>query len=119
MKQLNFALTLFLLVLLTLVLAQPSQAEANGSEWYVAPDGTASNDCLSPATPCPTINGAINKAGSGDTVYVASGVYTGTGGQVVRLDKDLLLSGGWDATFTTQNGMSVVDAEQARCGISV
>ena len=40
--------------------------------WYVAPGGDDGNDCLSPATPCATINGAVSKASPGDTIYVAT-----------------------------------------------
>ena len=29
--------------------------------WYVAPTGDDTNDCLVPATPCMTINGALMK----------------------------------------------------------
>ena len=37
------------------------------------PDDAA--DCLTPATACKTINGAIGKAGMGDTVHVEPGTY--------------------------------------------
>ena len=48
--------------------------------WYVAPGGNDGSDCLSPATPCATINGALQKPDQslapGDTIRVAVGVYT-------------------------------------------
>jgi len=89
--------------------------------WYVAPDGDNSNDCLSPGNVCATINGALNKPGfvAGDTILVVTGTYTGTGTEVVLLDKNATLSGGWDAGFTAQSGMSTIDGEGARHGISV
>lgn len=91
--------------------------------WYVAPapTGDDTNDCLSDTTPCATINGALAKPGFviSDTVLVATGTYTGSGDEVVLLDKDATLSGGWDANFTTQNGMSTIDGEGIRRGIEV
>ena len=87
--------------------------------WYVAPDGDDGNDCLSPGAPCATINGALGKASPGDTIYVAVGTYTSTGDEVVLLDKDATLSGGWDETFTDQIGTSSIDGEQSRGGITV
>ena len=87
--------------------------------WYVAPGGDDGDDCLSPATPCETINGAIEKATAGDMVYVAEGTYTGMGDQVVLIDKDITLSGGWNLAFNSQDGMSTVDGEGARRCIKV
>jgi parallel beta-helix repeat protein len=45
------------------------------STWYVAPTGDDDNDCLSTISPCETIQAAINKAISGDSVSVAAGTY--------------------------------------------
>jgi len=96
--------------------APPETAHAAGP-WYVAPGGSDSNSCLSTAAPCATINGAIGKATGGDTIFVATGTYTGTGDEVVLIDKDITLSGGWDDTFTTQSGTSTIDGEDVRRGI--
>ena len=101
-----------LLTLVMILLAlRPIRA---AGPWYVTPGGDDGNDCLSPGAPCATINGAIGKASSGDTIYVATGTYTGSGDQVVLLDKDTALSGGWDEAFTTQSGTSTLDGEDAR-----
>jgi hypothetical protein len=110
-------LALALAALVIIILAtQPIRA---AGPWYVAPGGSDGNDCLSPGTACATINGALGKADPGDTIYVATGTYTGTGWEVVRLNKNVTLSGGWDGTFTTQSGTSTIDGEDARQGIVV
>jgi uncharacterized repeat protein (TIGR01451 family) len=113
------ALALAALAMITLT-TQPAHA---AGPWYVAPGGNDSNDCLSPgpAHACATINGALNKPGfvAGDTIRVATGAYTGTGSEVVLLDKNATLSGGWDATFTTQSGTSTIDGQGSRRGITV
>jgi uncharacterized repeat protein (TIGR01451 family) len=110
-------LALGVLVMITLA-SQPARA---AGPWYVTPGGDDSNDCLSPTTACATINGALNKPGfvAGDTILVATGTYTSTGSEVVLLDEDVTLSGGWDVTFTTQSGASTIDGQGARRGITV
>ena len=88
--------------------------------WYVTPGGNDSNTCLSPATPCATINAAINKASLGDTVYISTGTYTSDGGNaVVILANNVTLSGGWNVSFTSQTGTSVIDGQGARIGIFI
>jgi hypothetical protein len=86
--------------------------------WYVSPGGSDSNSCAAPTAPCLTIDGAISKASSGDTVDVAVGTYTGTGTNVVTIDKDLTLSGGWSSTFTQQTGLSTIDGQDAQAVFS-
>jgi uncharacterized repeat protein (TIGR01451 family) len=106
--------------LLTLVMiflaTQPGRA---AGPWYVAPDGDDGNDCLSPGAPCASINGALGKASFGETIYVAIGRYIGTGTEVVLLDKNVTLSGGWDTDFTVQSGVSTIDGQDARRGMTV
>ena len=88
-----------------------------GGTWYVATTGNDANSCLSTDSPCGTINGAMGKAAEGDTIMVAAGTYPGTGIAVVSINKSITLSGGWNAGFTTQNGMSTIDGQGARWGI--
>lgn len=95
----------------------PQSVRAAGP-WYVSNAGDDGNNCLSPATPCATINGAIGKALNGDTVYVAEGTYTGTGSEVVLIDRSITLSGGWDAAFAAQNGYSIISGQNARRGVT-
>jgi len=85
--------------------------------WYVSPSGNDANSCSMPASPCLTINGTISKATAGDTVLVAIGTYTNSGAEVVLVDKSITLSGGWNASFTTQNSLSTIDGQNARRGI--
>jgi len=118
-RRLCIMLSLMVLAGAGLLSLRPAPARAAGP-WYVAPGGNDSNSCSSVGTPCATINGAIGKASSGDIVYVAIGTYTSsTGSEVVLIDKSVTLSGGWEAGFTTQGGMSTVDGERARRGMTV
>jgi uncharacterized repeat protein (TIGR01451 family) len=89
--------------------------------WYVALGGSDNNTCLSSTQACASINGALNKPGfvAGDTILVATGVYTGTGDEVVLLNKSAILSGGWDATFTAQSDLSTLDGQHARRDVTV
>lgn len=111
-----------LIVLFSATIARTFAAPRTGI-WYVAPPpaGNDGNDCATPTSPCATINAALNKPGfvPGDTVRVAVGTYTGTGDQVVLLNKSATLSGGWNSAFTAQTGMSTIDGEGARRGIDV
>lgn len=106
------------LAMQVIVLPDPTRA---AGPWYVGPGGSDGATCLSPATRCASINGALNKAGfvAGDTIRVRVGTYTGSGNEVVLLNKNATLSGGWDASFTTQNGMSTIDGEAWHRGMTV
>jgi hypothetical protein len=112
--------SVFCLILIVglVAVAAPQSARAAGP-WYVSPTGSDANDCLSPTTTCATINGAIEKASSGDTVYVAEGLYTGIASEVVRIDKNITISGGWDAGFSHQGTLSTIDGQGMRRGINV
>ena len=87
--------------------------------WYVTPNGSDSNDCLSPGTACATINAAISKSSDADTIFVALGTYTSTSDRVVYVNKGVNLSGGWDAAFTTQSGYTAIDGQNMRLGVVV
>jgi uncharacterized repeat protein (TIGR01451 family) len=93
----------------------PALLAVTNIAWYVTPTGTDLNSCQTPATPCGTIGGAVEKAGAGDTVEVAVGIYTtSSGAQVVLIDRDLFLLGGWNKLFTLQGGMSTMDGSGVR-----
>jgi len=104
------------LIVLMTVMFNPTSGEA---AWYVTVDGNNNNDCLSILTPCATINGAISKAGSGDTIFIALGTFTGVNLEVVLVDKDVTLSGGWDSDFFAQTGMSTIDGQGVRRGMFI
>ena len=94
-------------------------ATVNPSNRYVAPGGVNSGNCNNPAAPCATINYAIGQANVTNTVYVAKGTYTGVGDQVVLINKAIVLSGGWNVDFTAQSGLSIINGQAARMGISI
>jgi predicted outer membrane repeat protein len=66
----------------------PASTAQAGGPWYVSPSGDNS-DCLSWATACTTIDGALNKAGSGDTIHVGTGTYV----ENPYISKDITLLG--------------------------
>ena len=98
-----------------------SQPVRAAGSWYVAPGGSDANTCAAPDVACASINGALNKPDfvAGDTILVATGVYTGNGEQVVLLSRDATLSGGWNASFTERSGMSTIDGQGTRRGMTV
>jgi subtilisin-like proprotein convertase family protein len=102
---------------------RPPVARATGNTFYVAPGGDDGSACDAVLTPCATIQAAIGKASSDDTIRVATGTYTATGAvsEVVHITQSLTLSGGWDAGFTAQSGTSTIDAEDTpgRRGVTV
>src|SRR5512145_2191467 len=73
---------------------------------YVAPGGSDSgNNCANSASPCATIQHAVDVADPGDVIKVATGVYTGInhyGGlsQTVYLSKSVTIGGGYTPAFT-------------------
>lgn len=66
---------LLVLIFAFLAGARLDTARAAGP-WYVSPTGDDGNDCLSWATACRTIAGALGKSSSGDTIYLAAGTYS-------------------------------------------
>jgi hypothetical protein len=74
------SIIVFLVITLVLVLAAsafwPSRIGASSSTCYVAPTGNDVGDCTSFATPCQSIQYAVNRANSGDTILVVAGIYT-------------------------------------------
>jgi hypothetical protein len=70
---------------------------------YVAPGGDDANTCITFTAPCRTIQAAVDSATTGDTIRVASGVYTNVSAcagitQVVYISKSVTIQGGYTAT---------------------
>jgi nitrous oxidase accessory protein NosD len=81
------ALGLALALGVMILAGQKTQA---AGPWYVnSTTGNDSFNCLSPATACQTINAAIGKASSGDTINVAAGTYN----ESVVVNKTVTLRG--------------------------
>ena len=118
-KPYSSIVSLIIFLFLTNLIFSPQPVSAAPATWYVATTGDDSNSCTTIAFPCLTINGAIGKAVSGDTINVATGTYTGSSGEVVLINKNVTLSGGWDTTFTTQSGTTIIDGQGAMRGVTV
>ncbi len=87
---------LLLVGLFLLLNGAPQIVRADPGELFVTPTG--SGDC-SQANPC-DLQTALSTASDDDTVYLAQGTYTGTGGAVVTVTKSITLYSGWDGVST-------------------
>lgn len=78
--------------------------------WMVSPIGDDASDCLTALTPCQSLSGVIAKPNlfNGDVIRLAAGTYLPVPPYqtTVTVRKKAYISGGWDATFTLQNGLS-------------
>ena len=108
-------LLLALVLVLPLLAVSPSSSSATGTTWYVSTLGNNAWDCLTPSTPCRTIQAAVNKASDGDALNVAAGTYSAAIGEAfpIMLDKTLLIHGAATATTiidATGSGQDVIYA---------
>jgi hypothetical protein len=105
---------------ITGVFAPGVRSEDAAGNWYVAQTGSDSQDCTSPSTACRTINGAILKVNSGDTIFIDASTYTSPKyEQVINVTNNLTLSGGWNEDFSQQTGYTIIDGEHARRGLVI
>jgi len=130
--------SLFLGMILTgLCLSQliisPVMVQAGTGIIRVAPSGSDTVGCGAIASPCQTIQYAVNLAVSGDTILVASGIYTynsaadtcsefiGTTAVVCILNEQLTILGGYaTSNWSTANpstNVTIIDGQTARRGV--
>jgi hypothetical protein len=119
----------FAVALLALLLLPASAAAA--TTWYV--DGTNGNDlngCMSPATACQTIQAAVAKASSNDTIIVAAATYPEPAGGPLTINKTLTLRGaqtgvdarsraGAESVITDPQGTSIAASNVVFDGFTV
>ena len=79
--------------LVLVLLAGLQRARAASATLFVKPSGSGTA-CTQLAS-C-ALQTALDQATDGDAIYVAPGVYTGTGGAVITVTKSITLYGGWD-----------------------
>lgn len=98
----GFPFLLSLLLALVWLSNAARETDATGLQtpltaWYVdAATGDDGNDCLTPASACLTVGGAVGKASAGDTIQIAPGTYV----ENLDINFDLAFVGsGMDATF--------------------
>lgn len=135
------SLGISILLIVSVMIASPSQVLAKGSnsspftvsiERYVAPTGQDGGDCTSPSSPCRTIQYAVNKSYSGDTILVATGTYFYdqtqdkcqfliTRAVVCFVDKSLTIKGGYSSSNWQQdplNNKSIIDGQSKYRGVA-
>jgi hypothetical protein len=87
-----------LLLTLSLVLnGSPQTARALPQYFFASPSGT--DTACSQPSPC-ALHTALGQAVNGDTIYLAGGTYTGSGGAVITVTASITLFGGWDSAAT-------------------
>ncbi len=108
-------------------------ADVRATSRYVASSGSDSGDCSSSASPCRTIQYAINQSSSGDVILVAGGTYTynaaadnctflQTRAVGCFVDKRLTILGGystsnWSAANPAVN-LTIIDGQNTYRGIA-
>lgn len=99
-KHIVFSLAISGLLLAGLFLllnGAPQIARADSGDLFVKPGGSGTS--CSQSDPC-DLQAALSTATDGDTIYLAQGTYTGSGGAVVTVTKSITLYGGWDGSPT-------------------
>lgn len=132
---------LAVLICLSLYFTQPATtlntAQADAATIRVAPTGTDTAGCGSEASPCRTLQYAIDRAQSGDIILVAGGTYTYSGavlspfcyGYTINpsvaciIDKHLTMMGGYSPTnWQTPDPVAnptIIDGQNQNRGITL
>ncbi|MBN1978271.1 MAG: right-handed parallel beta-helix repeat-containing protein [Anaerolineae bacterium] len=84
--------SLLLIGLVLLLNGTLQVARADPGNLFVSPNGNG--DC-SQGSPC-DLQTALGTASDSDTIYLAQGTYTGTGGAIITATKSITFLGGWD-----------------------
>ncbi len=110
-----------ILALLVSLLGCSLPAATSTTIFYVSTFGNDGNNCRSVRAACRTVQAAVEKAASGDTIRIGVGTYFEPANQIL-LDKDLVVRGeGRDVTFLTAAGValsvSIVDVQAAEVRI--
>jgi hypothetical protein len=113
---------LFVFVLLVSLAGASRTTHGDLGALFVRPDG--SGTLCTQAQPC-DLQTALSQAISGDILYLAGGVYTGSGQAVIATSKSIALYGGWDGTTNTPPVRdpalysTTLDGEDVRRGVSI
>jgi len=103
-------------------LAQPVGAAPSATIRYVSPAGhDGGSSCVAKASPCATVQRAVDVATPGDEVWIAGGTYTRPG-TVAALVKGLRLKGAYDPAFTHADPAqhpTVLDAQGLGSALSI
>ncbi|MBI5934898.1 MAG: hypothetical protein HY867_14430, partial [Chloroflexi bacterium] len=91
-------------------IAEPAHFNLTNFFWVVVPavnGGNDANDCMSPATPCATIQGVFSKPDfePGDEIGISIGVFNG---DAMTFTQDAILLGGWNTSFTKRIGATIL-----------
>lgn len=118
-----------ILMLVTLGQAPTVSAQSGSGIIRVTTTGTDVAGCGSAASPCRTIQYAVNIAASGDTIKIARGTYTGSGSAVTTIQflsgtgKNLTFMGGFTppdwTTPTSDPTQTILDGQNARHGFEI
>jgi hypothetical protein len=115
-KHYNFSIALFFVLIIFLSNTPTGRAS---SIRYVSAGSPTTNDCLTAATACGSIQSAIGKASPGDTILISVGEYSGEDGKLLTIDRNVTLSGGWDIQFTSQTGHSTLNGQGMKDGVAI
>jgi hypothetical protein len=99
-----------------LKVAADNNAHRSATDRYVSKAGTDSGHCTTVASPCRTIQFAVDAAHSGDRVLVAGGIYTDVHTrsgmtQTAYISKTLSLIADYNNTFTSRDDATILWAQ--------